>query len=102
MAQPPAVVVRTFKPVGQLQLHHLGEHARFHCVHGVVGEEFRELVRRPVLGPCSTESAYHLDRTLHCLLLRLTIGWQTVLLHDRFRLQVKRRGTLAGPAGPTG
>ncbi len=33
MAQPPAVVVRTFKPVGQLQLHHLGEHARFHCVH---------------------------------------------------------------------
>jgi hypothetical protein len=32
MAQPPALVVRTFKPVGQLQLHRLGKHARFYCV----------------------------------------------------------------------
>jgi hypothetical protein len=32
MAQPPAVVARTFKAVGQVQLHHLGERARFHCV----------------------------------------------------------------------
>jgi hypothetical protein len=32
MAQPPAVVVRTFEPVGQLQLHRLGKYARFYCV----------------------------------------------------------------------
>jgi hypothetical protein len=32
MAQPPAVVVRTLKPVGELQLHRLGERVRFHCV----------------------------------------------------------------------
>lgn len=32
IAQPLAVVVRTFKPVGQLQLHRLGKHARFYCV----------------------------------------------------------------------
>jgi hypothetical protein len=32
MAQPPGVVVRTFKPEGQLQLHRLGKHARFYCV----------------------------------------------------------------------
>ena len=32
MAQPPAAVVRTFKPVGQLRLHRLTERARFHCV----------------------------------------------------------------------
>jgi hypothetical protein len=32
MAQPLAVVARTCKPVGQLQLHHLGERARFHYV----------------------------------------------------------------------
>ena len=32
MAQPPAAVARTLKPVGQLQLHHLVERARFCCV----------------------------------------------------------------------
>ena len=32
MTQPPAVVVRTLKPVGELQLHRLGKRARFHCV----------------------------------------------------------------------
>jgi hypothetical protein len=31
-AQPPAVVVRTFKPEGKLQLHRLAERARFYCV----------------------------------------------------------------------
>jgi hypothetical protein len=33
MAQPPAAVVRTLKPVGELQLHRLDKRARFHCVH---------------------------------------------------------------------
>lgn len=32
MAQPPAVVVRTTKPVGELQLHRLGKPVRFRCV----------------------------------------------------------------------
>ena len=32
MAQPPSAVARTLKSVGQLQLHHLVERARFHCV----------------------------------------------------------------------
>ena len=32
MAQPPAVVVRTAKPVGELQLHRLGKRVRFYCV----------------------------------------------------------------------
>jgi hypothetical protein len=33
MAQPPAAVVRTLKPVGELQLHRLDKRTRFHCVH---------------------------------------------------------------------
>jgi hypothetical protein len=33
MAEPPAAVVRAFKPKGNLQLHRLGKHARFHCTH---------------------------------------------------------------------
>jgi len=32
MAQPPAVVTRTFKPAGQLQFHRMGNRTRFHCV----------------------------------------------------------------------
>lgn len=32
MAQPPAVVVRSLKPEGELQLHRLGKRVRFHCV----------------------------------------------------------------------
>jgi hypothetical protein len=32
MAQPPAVIVKTFKPVGQLQLYRLGERANFYCI----------------------------------------------------------------------
>jgi hypothetical protein len=32
MAQPPAAVLRTFEPVGQLQLHSLGKLIPFHCV----------------------------------------------------------------------
>jgi hypothetical protein len=32
MAEPPALVAVTFKPAGQLQLHRLGQLARFHCV----------------------------------------------------------------------
>jgi hypothetical protein len=32
MAQPPAGVVRTLKPEGELQLHRLSERARFYCV----------------------------------------------------------------------
>ena len=33
MAQPPAAVARSLKPVGQLRLHHLVKRARFRCVH---------------------------------------------------------------------
>lgn len=32
MAQPPAVVTRTFKPAGQLRLHQLSKRASFRCV----------------------------------------------------------------------
>jgi hypothetical protein len=32
MAQPPALVVQTSKPKGDLQLHRLGKRIRFHCV----------------------------------------------------------------------
>ena len=33
MAQPPAAVLRTLKPVGGLQLHRLDKRVRFQCVH---------------------------------------------------------------------
>lgn len=33
MAEPSAVVVRTFKPQGDLQLHRFYKRVRFHCVH---------------------------------------------------------------------
>jgi hypothetical protein len=33
VAEPRAVVARTFKPAGKLQLHRLSERARFYCVH---------------------------------------------------------------------
>jgi hypothetical protein len=33
VAEPRAVIARTFKPAGQLQLHRLSERARFYCVH---------------------------------------------------------------------
>jgi len=32
MAQPPSVIVRTFKPAGELQLYRLDKRAPFHCV----------------------------------------------------------------------
>jgi hypothetical protein len=32
MAQPPAVVVHAFKPVGQLQLHRLAKRVGFRCI----------------------------------------------------------------------
>ena len=33
MAQPPAVIVQAYEPVGHLRLYRLGEHAQFYCVH---------------------------------------------------------------------
>src|SRR6266568_4106703 len=33
MAQPPAVVVQAYEPVGRLRLYRLGEQAQFYCVH---------------------------------------------------------------------
>ena len=33
MAQPPAVVVQAYEPVGHLRLYRLGEQAQFYCVH---------------------------------------------------------------------
>ena len=32
MARPPSVIVRTFKPAGELQLYRLDKRALFHCV----------------------------------------------------------------------
>lgn len=39
MAKPPATVVRTLEPVGDLQLHRLDKRVRFHCVRCQRGKE---------------------------------------------------------------